>query len=123
MPTQIRNQASIAFNYGTATGTAVNDYNVDASGYLTAGVAAPTGTSGGFISKVEATSSGAYPVVASGSQSTYMCDGLWFNNSQLNFSLFGGDLHADRLCGVSYVSLSDPPSGANWRRGSGVSYR
>ena len=108
---------------GTADGTTVNDYNADASGYLTAGVAAPSGTSGGYINKVEATSSGVYPVVASGSQSTYMCDGLWFNNSQLNFSLFGGALADGRQCGVSFFNLSYLPSGTSWSRGSGVSYR
>lgn len=108
---------------GTADGTTVNDYNADASGYLTAGVAAPSGTSGGYISKVEATSSGVYPVVASGSQSTYMCDGLWFTNDQLNFSMLGGYMDRGRLCGVSYFSLDIHPSGSNWNRGSGVSYR
>lgn len=108
---------------GTADGTTVSDYNTDGSGYKTVPDCTPSGTSGGYISKVVATADGVFTQEASGSQSTYFCDGLWFNNSQTNFALWGGTLSYSRPCGVWFCNLNSAPSWSYWYHGSGISFR
>ena len=49
----------------------------------------PSGTSGGYISDSVVNEYGWFPKTASGSQTTYECDGLWFNNSQSNYAIVG----------------------------------
>lgn len=80
-------------------------YNFTGSGYDATGVV-PNGTSGGFVNVNNTTKANGYvPVTASGSETTYMCDGLWFNNSQVDYALVGGSwIYAGR-CGSRCVTL------------------
>ena len=51
---------------------------------------------------------GRIPTVASGSETTYECDGLWFNNTIVAVALFGGVRGYGSRCGLSYWSVSNP---------------
>lgn len=103
---------------GTKDGSTAADYNTDGTGYIEIVGATPTGTSGGYIKTMKTEAFGRLPVDASGSSSTFEADGLWFNNSQVNYAFFGGPWNFGLLVGpfcanLSHaVSLSYPPLGA-----------
>ena len=83
----------------------VPPYDSTGAGYINTGVT-PSGTSGGYINKMEMTDGGRIPAVASGSETTYECDGFWFNNGQVDVALFGGYRGDGTRCGLSYWSLA-----------------
>ncbi len=97
-------------------------YNTTAEGYENTGVT-PGGTSGGYISDGVMTQYGFIPKTASGSDSTYWPDGLWFNNSQRDFALVGGACYVGLRVGASCVNVADLLSSANWSIGPSLSYR
>ena len=86
---------------GRHDGTTADGYNTTGAGYKTAGTAA--GTSGGYINECAVTDGGRIPVTASGSSSTYECDGLWFAASC--FALVGGNWGSTLLGGAFCVNL------------------
>lgn len=87
---------------------AVPPYNSTGEGYTNTGLT-PSGTSGGYCSRMEMTSDiGRIPTVASGSETTYECDGLWFNNTIVAVALFGGDRGSGSRCGLSCWAVSNP---------------
>ena len=45
---------------------------------------------------------GRIPTSVSGSETTYECDGCWFNNAIVAVALFGGDRGDGSKCGLSY---------------------
>ena len=53
---------------------------------------------------------GRLPVNASGSSSTYEADGMWYNNSQVNYAYVGGgwgnDLMVGPFCAVLHATAS-----------------
>ena len=78
------------------------------AGYTNTGLT-PSGTSGGYCSRMEMASDiGRIPTVASGSETTYECDGLWFNNTIVAVALFGGDRGAGSKCGLSCWNVNNP---------------
>lgn len=81
-------------------------YDSTGAGYVSTGVT-PSGTTGGYISEMAMTDGGRIPYMASGSETTYECDGFWFNNAQLDVALFGGDRGDGARCGLSYWFLND----------------
>lgn len=81
----------------------------------------PQGTSGGYISRTVMSEHGDIPVQASGSATTYECDGLWFNNGQLNYALVGGDCSNSSRCGAFSLNLGDTASHAHWAFGASLS--
>lgn len=86
---------------------AVPPYNVTGEGYINTGMTV-TGTSGGYISRMEmAADVGRIPTVVSGSETTYECDGCWFNATDIRVALFGGDRGVGSKCGLSYWSVYD----------------
>ena len=97
-------------------------YNYDGTGYTATGIV-PTGTSGGYID-TEAVNdvSGLVPKTASGSGSTYLCDGLWSATNQVDYALVGGDWDSALLCGPRCVDLHRLASTAYTNLGSGLSY-
>lgn len=103
---------------GTKDGSTAADYNTDGTGYIEIVGATPTGTSGGYIKTMKTEAFGRLPVDASGSSSTFEADGLWFNNSQVNYALFGGywsyGLLVGPFCAAMYstASRSYPSFGA-----------
>ncbi len=97
-------------------------YNFDGTGYYATGIT-PSGTSGGYVSAAQAlTEYGYIPSVASGSSSTYFCDGLWYNNSQVDYAIVGGDWNAGLLDGSRSVYLANLASHTNTNVGSRLSY-
>ena len=82
----------------------VPPYDSTGAGYINTGVT-PSGTSGGYINKMEMTDGGRIPAVASGSETTYECDGFWFNNAQVDVALLGGDRSPGTKCGLSCWAL------------------
>ena len=80
-------------------------YNFNAAGYTATGVV-PSGTSGGYADTASVTKESGYvPKTANGSETTYYCDGLWFNNGQVGYALVGGDWDYAGKCGSRYVTL------------------
>lgn len=82
---------------GTHDGS--TDYNTDGSGYISVASATPSGSSGGYISSMKTEAYGRLPVAASGSSSTYEADGLWYNNSQVDYAFVGGYWDSDLMVG------------------------
>lgn len=120
----INNNGVISYKMtrGTADGSTATDYNTTASGYKTISGKTFSGTSGGYISEVLFTDDSMIPVTASGSDSTYLPDGLWFNNGQLDFALCGAALHYGRLVGLALLVYA-APAHASWDVGAAVSCR
>ena len=87
--------------YGTSDGSTVSGYNTTANGYISGGLF--TGTSGGYLSKALMTSKGLVPSVASGSASTFFCDGLWWSNK--GFAVVGGNYTYSALAGLFCLSV------------------
>lgn len=79
----------IKLTYGEQDGSTVEGYNLNGSGYISHG-STGSGTSGGYISHMNISEKGITPNTASGSDSTYYTDGLWFNNSQVDYAFVGG---------------------------------
>ena len=97
-------------------------YNFTGADYEATNIV-PSGTSGGYVNLASVSDKYGYvPKVASGSETTYMCDGLWFNNSQTDYARVGGDWDHAGLCGSRYVNLDSLASGANANIGSRLSY-
>lgn len=111
----------IKMTYGQSDGSTTDGYNETGSGYISIGGATPSGTSGGYISKMMITDNGLIPTISRGSATTYYCDGLWFNNSQVNYVSVGGRHDSDSLVGALYSVLSDVSSVANWGVGASIS--
>lgn len=104
----------IKITYGQSDGSTVDGYNTDGNGYIVIGNSTPIGTSGGYIGKVLFNENGLIPTTANGSQTTYYCDGLWFNNSQVNYALVGGRSGYGFLVGAFCSGLSVAGSGVDW---------
>ena len=66
------------------------------------------------------TENGLIPQAASGSETTYYCDGLWFNKSC--YALFGGSCDYGLKVGAFYLNLNNAVSNSNWNIGAALSY-
>ena len=95
-------------------------YNTTGSGYKNTNLT-PAGTSGGYVSGDNMSDQGLLPVTASGSQTTYVCDGLWFNNSQVDYALVGGSSYDGFLAGAFCVHLHHLVSLSAWSFGAALS--
>ena len=85
----------------TIDGTSVNGYNTDGTGYLKTQTF--TGTSGGYQSAFTLTEHGIFPIAASGSATTYTCDGLWWANN--GFAFAGGCWYNTSVYGLFALNL------------------
>ena len=106
---------------GTHDGSTAADYNTDGSGYISVANAAPHGISGGYIDTMKTEAYGRLPVTANGSSSTYEADGLWFNNSQVNYACVGGNWNFDLVVGPFSANLSYPASNSSSTCGAALS--
>lgn len=100
----------IKMTYGQSDGSTTDGYNETGSGYISIGGA--SGASGGYISKMLITNNVLIPTITSGSSTTYYCDGLFFNNSQVDYACVGGDAYDTSYVGALYSSLNSASSGA-----------
>ena len=93
----------------------------DVTGYSNSGITL-SGTSGGYVSATKCGEFGCIPTTISGSDSTYECDGSWFNNSQLDYLFAGaGADNAPGFGGAFAFLVNLAPSYANWTIGCGLS--
>ncbi len=111
----------IKMTYGQSDGSTTDGYNATGSGYISIGGATPSGTSGGYISKILITDNGLMPTIASGSATTYYCDGLWFDNSQVVYVCVGGGSGNASFVGALSSHLSAASSRAYWNFGVALS--
>lgn len=84
---------------GTHDGSTATDYNTNGSGYKTVSGATPSGTSGGYIKTMKTEEFGRLPISASGSSSTFEADGLWYDNSIVDYAFVGGSCNYGLLVG------------------------
>ena len=107
--------------YGTEDGSTASDYNLTGSGFKLTGADAPSGTSGGYISKMHFSEDGMFPEVVSGTASSHYCDGCWFNNGIVSVPLRGGLSSSGSLDGAFSVRLNGDASYAYWFIGAALS--
>ena len=103
----------IKMTYGQSDGSTVDGYNTDGTGYIVIGNSTPIGTSGGYVSKVLFNENGLIPTTVNGSQTTYYCDGLWFNNSQVDYAYVGGSFRNASRVGALCSDLDGAASHAS----------
>ena len=113
----------IKLTKGTADGSTATDYDFVGTGYIAIANATPAGTSGGYISATKMTEYGCLPVTAAGSDSTFECDGMWFNNGQTDVAYVGGNSSNSAICGAFAASLGNAASDANWSIASSLSLK
>ena len=94
------------------------EYNTSGTGYTDTGIV-PSGTSGGYISAEQGFAYGVVPKTASGSDSTYTPDGLWFAASC--YALVGGRCNGGLLVGPFALDLGTAVSGTHWSVGAALS--
>lgn len=105
----VGNNWKVKLTRGNIDGTSVSDYNFDGSGYEQVG--SVSGTSGGYISKMNITSKGLVPKVVSGSETTYYEDGGWFASGTM-YTLVGGTWAYGSRDGGFGVDGTSAPSNA-----------
>ena len=99
----------------TLDGSTKNGYakagdDTSTAGYLT-DVGTLTGTTGSYISGYVLTPRGIFPKIISGTQTTYIPDGVWFAGTA-SFAYFGGCYLAGLLCGFFALALDHAVSHA-----------
>ena len=108
--------------YGNDDGSTTKEFNSTGDGYVDIGCT-PSGTSGGYISKMKYTSNGMFSSVSSGTASTYYCSGQWYNNSGTMYALHGGCSDNGALVCAFCVELHNPFENAGWHIGASPSYK
>ena len=112
----------LKFTPNTNDGSTATAYNKTGSGYINTGITI-SGTSGGYISSIALAGDYAFvPTVVSGSSSTFIPDGCWFNNSIIGFARFGGASAAGLFCGSFALTVHNAVSVSNWFFGLSLSY-
>ena len=119
----INNQGTLCIKAtrGTKDGSSSSDYNTSSSGYIILNDAPVSGKTGGYISKCKTTPFGRFPYEASGSATTFECDGMYFMNNQKSIALFGGMYNNDLLAGPFCVRLSSTSASSSLDIGAALS--
>lgn len=112
--------AGLMYVSGTIRTKMSPPYNTTGDGYTNTGVTMG-GTSGGYCSVTKMTENGRLPVTMSGSETTYTCDGGWFNASQVDYALVGGGCDDGLRVGASCVHLYNLVSDSGWAFGAALS--
>lgn len=107
---------------GTEDGSTVAGYSDSSvSGMISAGVTMG-GTSGGYINACDTKEYAIIGKTASGSETTYECDGLWFSASSGTYMAFvGGNWSFAGKVGAGCVYLSSAPSISDANAGAALS--
>ncbi len=111
----------VKMTYGQSDGSTVDGYNTTGDGYITIPNATPSGTTGMYISKMVFDDHGLIPKTVSGSGTTYYTDGLYFNNSQVDYAFVGGCSDTKLLAGALYSYLSYEAYKTYWGAGAAIS--
>lgn len=111
----------VKMTFGTEDGSTASGFNLTGSGYISTGTTMG-GTSGGYISACDTKEYGIIPKTASGSETTYECDGLWFSTSSGTYmALVGGCWGHAGWVGAWCVALSVAASSSDSNRGASLS--
>ena len=119
----------VKYTYGTEDGSTSEDFNTDASGYISITGATPTkgdsSTSGyGYITAWQYGEYGTIPYeTISGASNKYLCDLLYFNNTATCFALVGGYSHYGLVCGAFSSYLAYDAGLRHWSFGAALSYK
>ena len=90
----------VKMTYDKSDGSGVVGYNLDGANYVAISGATLRGTSGNYIKGYNYGKYGIVPYDASGTDSTYLCDVLWFNNNkQIGYAHVGGCTSNGLACG------------------------
>lgn len=119
---QWRRTAGLLNMSGTQKYKMTYPYNNDGTNYTTVSGGTPSGTSGGYVNQMVWNEDGFFTKTASGSETTFYADGMWFNNSQTDYALFGGDCSYSFSCGAFACVLDGTLSAAHWSLGAALSY-
>lgn len=112
----------IKMTYGSSDGSTVTGYNTTGSGYISISNSTPSGTDKAYIDKMLITDKGLIPKSSgNGSATTYYTDGLWFNNSQVNYARVGGTVSSELFVGALCLYLKALVSDTSWNTGTSVS--
>ena len=111
----------IKLTYGQSDGSTVDGYNTDGTGYIVISNSTLSGSNGGYISKVLFNDNGLIPTTANGSQTTYYCDGLWLDNSIIDYPLVGGGSNNKLLVGAFCSHLGVPVLYTGWNTTAALS--
>ena len=105
-------------------GSTVTNYNENGNGYIDSGVTI-SGSSGGCIKTMKLVPGlGLVPASVTGSNSTYYCDGGWFNVSATTFFARFGAYSSNGLdCGAFACTLDNYLSVSWWINGVSLSYK
>lgn len=111
--------------YGTEDGSTGTDYVISTTGsayngYLT-GASVPASISAKYINQMTFDTQQFTPTAASGTASTYYCDGLWTNNNTVAYAYRGGASYHSAQCGVWCLGLHGAASGSWWTIGAALS--
>ncbi len=97
----------VKMTYGQSDGSTVDGYNIDGTGYVSTNCT-PTGTSGGYITKMTFTEYGLIPTITKGSTTTYYTDSLWYNNSlTAGYATVGGSCNYSLSAGAFCIALTN----------------
>ena len=96
-------------------------YTIDGTNCIDTGLTI-TGTSGGYISKIKMTEYGGFPIVVSGSETTFFPHGCWYSTARLNFLIWGASCDGDRRVGPAFY-VSSPFSASAWNIGPSLAYK
>ncbi len=117
----------IKLTYGRQDGSEADGYNSDGTGYISLGSGSvPTGTSGGYITKMLATVFGPFFKEMGGTDAAsnkFYCDGGWFNNSGARYALYGAASDGGLIGGIFACALDVVVGSAHWYLGRAVSYK
>ena len=107
--------------YSMLDGSTVTDYAISTSasaydGYIS-GSTLPA-ASGTYIQKMAFDENQYAPITAAGTSTTDYCDGLWTNNSQVDFAYRGGSSSYSARVGAFFLGLDAAASRARWDIGA-----
>lgn len=109
--------------YGVSDGSTVKGYNLTGDGYVSSSIT-PEGTSSEYINTIDYSNGISLPKTASGSSSTYYCDGLWFNRyGKVTVACRGGHCSDRAHCGAFCLSVLQTASNTHWTFGAALSFK
>jgi len=111
----------IKLTSGQYDGSTIDDYNTTGEGYITIPNSTVNKTAGGYISKMLFNKFGMFPISVGGSATTFFTDGIWCNNTDINYALVGGVSNHGLVVGMFATSLNDSSSMVRWNIGSSIS--
>ena len=90
----------VKLTYGQLDGSSVDGYNINGEGYISVADSTPSGTSGGYISKMLLSEKGLISIITNGSNATYYTDAFWFKTDNVYYSMVGGNASNNSSVGI-----------------------